>query len=240
MLGEYEFFTVIRMNAKISRVAVIAAALVVVMGMFAYFTLAPSVAATTVNNQQTSNYTSPDNQSYFGNQSHGCGFPNGNSNGYPTIMGNNDMGNQFQQFQQFSQCQRSPQETEANLTAGQTIDLTSTQGTYTVVGNSSETGTASGTLTFNVTGSLARGYVLSLTSGSIVVNGTTYTITSGSAQTGTDAQRLTGQGETSPSGDFLISASASGNFGGTTAHAQIDFSNGTTEYEISLICTVVG
>jgi hypothetical protein len=135
------------------------------------------------------------------------------------------------------QCQ---QKVDANLSVGQTFTLTSTQGAYKVIGNSSETGVASGTLTFNVTGKLTQGYILSLTSGSFEVNGTTYTVTSGSAQTGPYAQHLTGQGETSPSGQFLISASASGNFGGATSQVKLDFSDGTTEYGISLTCSVQG
>src|SRR2546428_11945648 len=69
-----------------------------------------------------------------------------------------------------------------NLTVGQTITVTSTQGNYWVIGTTSTNGSASGTLTFTVTSKLSAGYTLSLTSGSIVVAGTTYNISSGSAQ----------------------------------------------------------
>jgi hypothetical protein len=125
--------------------------------------------------------------------------------------------------------------TPANLSVGQTITITSTMGTFRVVGDPSQHGNASGTMTFTVTDALKAGYILTLTSGEIVINGTTYTITSGSAQTGPYAEVLVGQGQTSPSGVFLIRADAQGNFGGVlTAHAKLDFSSGSTEYIVVL------
>ncbi len=122
----------------------------------------------------------------------------------------------------------------ANLTVGQTITITSSSGNYVVVGNHDQNGTASGTLTFTVTGKLAGGYTLSITSGSLVVSGTTYTVSSGSAQMGRDAARLVGQGATSSSGEFLVTASAHGSFVGTTATMSLDLSNGSTEYLVFL------
>ena len=71
-----------------------------------------------------------------------------------------------------------------NLAPGQTISVTSSQGSYFVLGTPNNNGTASGTITFTVTSKLAQGYTLSITSGNIVVGGTTYTISSGTAQTG--------------------------------------------------------
>jgi hypothetical protein len=131
-------------------------------------------------------------------------------------------------------------QSQANLSVGQTITITSTQGEWVVVGNQAKNGTASGTLTFSVTGKFASGYTLSLTSGSFTVNGTTYTVSSGTAQLGSCANSLLGQGTTTPTGQFLIRAHAYGNFAGSSASAQLDFTNGTTEYLVSLSGTVQG
>jgi hypothetical protein len=131
--------------------------------------------------------------------------------------------------------------TPANLSVGQTITITSTMGTFRVVGDASENGNASGTMTFTVTNALKAGYILTLTSGEIVINGTTYTITSGSAQTGPYAEVLVGQGQTSSGGVFLLSANAQGNFGGVlTAHTKLDFSSGSTEYIVVLAGNIAG
>ncbi len=126
----------------------------------------------------------------------------------------------------------------ANLSIGQTITLTSTAGEYRVVNAANENGTASGTLSFSVTGKLAEGYTLSLTGGTISVNGAQYTVSSGSAQMGRGANSLEGQGETSSSGQFIVSAQASGSFAGTSARASIDLSAGGAEYLINLSTTV--
>jgi len=127
---------------------------------------------------------------------------------------------------------------QANLTVGQTITVSSTQGKYFVVGDAAHNGTASGTVTFTVTGKLAAGYTLSLTQGSLVVDGTTYTVSSGSAQMDRAANALVGQGATTPSGQFLIRASAHGSFAGTTATMSLDLGAGSTEYLVFLAGTV--
>ncbi len=128
----------------------------------------------------------------------------------------------------------------ANLTVGQTIVLTSTTGQFRVFNESNANGTASGSLTFTVTGKLAQGYTLSLTSGSLAINGTNYTISSGSAETGPAAMNLQGQGTTSSSGNFLIQAQARGSFAGTSASAFIDLKTGSTEYLVALQTSVQG
>jgi hypothetical protein len=122
----------------------------------------------------------------------------------------------------------------ANLTIGQTITLTSSSGQYTEVNDSSVNGTASGNLTFTVTGKLAEGYILSLTSGSITVGSNTYTVSSGSAQTGPSANAIEGQGTTSSSGNFIIQAQASGSFAGTSSTVRMDLSAGGIEYFVNL------
>jgi hypothetical protein len=131
-------------------------------------------------------------------------------------------------------------QSQANLTVGQTITITSTAGGYVNVANHDQNGTASGTLTFSVTGKLTEGYTLSITSGSIIVNGTTYTVSSGSAQMDRSASQLNGQGATSASGSFLVSAIAHGSFAGSTANVSLDLTNGSTEYLVLLTGTVQG
>ena len=135
------------------------------------------------------------------------------------------------------------------LTVGQVFNITSTQGHFRVVGDKSENGTASGTMTFNVTGKFANGYTLSITSGSLDVNGTTYAVSSGSAQSGPRAHHMVGQGTTAvvgttsaatPSGAFLMRATAHGTFGGEYATMSLDLQSGTTEYAIFLVGTIQG
>ncbi len=129
----------------------------------------------------------------------------------------------------------------ATFTTGQVITLTSTAGTYFVVGTQGKTnGTASGTLTFTVTGKLTAGYILNI-GGSFTVAGTTYNITSGSAVMGPGGAGIQGEGATSSSGSYILRATASGNFSGTTtSRVSLDFSNGTTEYAVSLTSTITG
>jgi hypothetical protein len=132
------------------------------------------------------------------------------------------------------------------LTVGQVINITSTQGHFKVVGDKSENGTASGTVTFKVTGKFANGYTLSITAGNFNVNGTTYAISSGSAQTGHYAHHMVGQGTTvgttsgTASGAFLMKATARGTFGGEYATMSLDLQSGTTEYAIFLVGTIQG
>jgi hypothetical protein len=123
---------------------------------------------------------------------------------------------------------------QANLTVGQTITMTSTSGKYYAVGSTTKNGTASGTVTFTVTSKLSAGWTVSLTQGTIVVNGTTYTVSSGTAQMDRAATNLVGQGATTPSGQFLIHAAARGSFVGTTTSMSLDLSAGTTEYLVFL------
>ena len=134
------------------------------------------------------------------------------------------------------------------LTVGQVINITSTQGHFKVVGDKSENGTASGTVTFTVTGKFANGYTLSIKAGNFSVNGTTYAISSGSAQTGHRAHHMVGQGTTTTvgttsgaaSGAFLMKATAHGTFGGEYATMSLDLQSGTTEYAIFLVGTIQG
>jgi hypothetical protein len=135
------------------------------------------------------------------------------------------------------------------LTVGQVFTIASTQGHFYVVGDKSENGTASGTMTFTVTGKFAGGYSLSITTGSIDVNGTTYAVSSGSAESGPHAHHMVGQGSTATvgttsatatSGAFLMRATARGTFGGEYATMSLDLQSGTTEYAIFLVGTIQG
>jgi len=136
-----------------------------------------------------------------------------------------------------------------SLTVGQIFTITSTQGHFKVVGDKSETGAASGMVTFTVVGKFAGGYSLSIKTGSLNANGTTYAIMSGSAETGPYAHQMVGQGTTTTagttsattnSGAFLMKATARGSFGGDYATMSLDLQSGTTEYAIALVGTIQG
>jgi len=124
-----------------------------------------------------------------------------------------------------------------SMSVGQTITLTSTQGTWRTLSTPAKNGTASGTITFTVTGKLSQGYTLSLTGGTLTVDGTTYTVSSGTAQMGRAANVIVGQGTTTPTGQFLVTASARGSFAGTTGNVALDL-NGSTEYAVFLSGTI--
>lgn len=129
---------------------------------------------------------------------------------------------------------------QVNVVVGQTITLTSTSGKYFVVGTPKTNGTASGTLTFTVTGKLSEGYTLSVTSGSLTVAGTTYSVSSGTAQMNGGASGIEGQGSTSPTGQFLLHATARGSFVGSSALVSLDLQSGSSEYLVSLTCSTSG
>lgn len=120
-----------------------------------------------------------------------------------------------------------------NVTDGETFPITSSSGQYVVVGDDADNGTASGTITFTVTGSLTDGDTLSI-SGNVVIAGTTYTISSGSAELNPSATTISGQGATSPTGVFLLQGSAHGSFVGSNGQLSLDLSSGTTEYLVTL------
>lgn len=123
---------------------------------------------------------------------------------------------------------------QVNISVGKTFTITSTQGKYFVPGTPSKNGTASGTVTFMVTGKLSEGYTLSLSSGSITVAGTTYTISSGTAQMNRGASAITGQGATTPTGQFILRAAAHGSFVGSTGTMTLDLQSGSSEYLVFL------
>jgi hypothetical protein len=125
------------------------------------------------------------------------------------------------------------QQQKVNVTDGETFTIASTSGRYAVVGGTVDNGTASGTITFTVTGSLTTGDTLSI-SGTVVIAGTTYTISSGTAEMNPSATAISGQGTTTPTGDFLLQGSSHGSFVGSNGQVSLDLSNGTTEYLVFL------
>ncbi len=130
-------------------------------------------------------------------------------------------------------------QTRADVSVGTKITFTSTSGQYFVVGNRSENGTASGSLTFTVTGNLTEAYTLSI-SGGVVVGSTTSTISSGSGQMSPSASSISGQGTTTTSGAFILQGTARGSFVGNTATLSLDIQSGSTEYLVLLTGTVQG
>jgi hypothetical protein len=131
------------------------------------------------------------------------------------------------------------------LAPGQSLTFTSTNGKYVEIGNHSNTGTASGTVTFTATGAFKGGYALSITSGSLTLGTNGYTITSGSAEMGPYQAHLVGQGHiastssASNAGSFLVAAGAHANFAGTTYNTlRFDITVGGIEYGVVLLATV--
>ncbi len=124
------------------------------------------------------------------------------------------------------------------LTDGQTITLTSVAGGYWVVGNRNSNGTASGSMTLQVSGSLVGGYVLTVTGGSLNINGTTYAISGGTAELGPRGTYTVGQGQ-SGTAQFLFLERNLGRFGGANYGAlRIDLKNGASEMAARLLVTV--
>src|SRR5712692_708738 len=157
-----------------------------------------------------------------------------------TVNGPAEFGNHKEEWHGVGGGFNFPQ-SQVNIAVGQIFTVTSTQGKYFVVGTPSSNGTASGTLTFTVTGKLSSGYILSLSSGSLTVAGTTYTVTSGTALLNRGASGITGSGATTnPTGQFLFRATARGTFVGSTGLVSLDLQSGSSEYLVFLSGSVSG
>ena len=129
-------------------------------------------------------------------------------------------------------------EVPIQLTSGETITLTSVAGGYREIGNPSVNGTASGTMTLQVTGVFKGGYSLSVTGGSLVINGVTYTISSGSAEAGPRGHAVIGQAQAGTA-SFLFLGRDLGKFGNTSYWIlNVDLKNGTTEFGARLLVTI--
>ena len=124
------------------------------------------------------------------------------------------------------------------LASGQTINLTSVAGGYWVVGNHDSNGTASGSMTLQVSGSLTGGYILTVTGGSFDINGTTYTISGGSAELGPRGLCIVGNGQAGTA-QLLFVGRNLGSFG--SAHygvLRVDLKDGASEFAARLLVTV--
>jgi len=125
----------------------------------------------------------------------------------------------------------------ARFSVGQTLTLTSVAGGYREIGTSIN-GTAAGSLTLRVTGVFAGGCALSVTGGTITVNGTVYTVSSGSAELGRDGVRMAGQGQ-GGSAQFLFAARDLGRFGSNGYGVlRVDLTSGSQEFGVRLLVTV--
>jgi hypothetical protein len=124
------------------------------------------------------------------------------------------------------------------LSVGQTITLTSVAGGYWEVGNKAVNGTASGSMTLQVSGDFKGGYSLTVTGGSLVIDGTTYTISSGSSETGPYGAHMVGQGQAGTAA-FLFAGRDLGKFGNTNyGILNVDLKNGSTEFAARLLVTI--
>jgi hypothetical protein len=124
------------------------------------------------------------------------------------------------------------------LTPGETITLTSVAGGYWVVGQPSSNGTASGTMTLQVTGALKAGYTISVTGGSFNINGTTYTISGGSAELGPHGRSMVGQGQAGGA-QFLFIDRNLGKFGSTNYGVlRVDLQDGSSQFAARLLVTI--
>jgi hypothetical protein len=125
-----------------------------------------------------------------------------------------------------------------SYSVGQTITLTSVAGGFHEVGNPSVNGTASGTLTLQVTGVFAGGYSLTVSGGSFVINGSTYTVSGGSAEMGPYGYHMVGQGQAGTA-SFLFRFSDLGKFGSSNyAIVGVDLSAGSSQWLSRLLVTV--
>jgi hypothetical protein len=103
-----------------------------------------------------------------------------------------------------------------------------------------KSGTAAGTMTLTVTGAYKAGYSLSITSGSLSINGTTYAFGTGNAVMGPYQAHLVGEGNVASAtpGSFLFSAGAHANFQGRTYNTlRFDIQVNGEEYGVVLLVT---
>ena len=141
-------------------------------------------------------------------------------------------------IQQMIQHPRYANLNKIQLSTGQTVTLTSVAGGYWEVGDRSVNGTATGSMTLQVTGSFKGGYALSVTGGSLSIDGTTYTVSGGSAELGPFGIHMVGQGQ-SGTATFLFGDRGLGKFGSTNyAILRVDLKDGSAEFGARLLVTV--
>jgi len=124
------------------------------------------------------------------------------------------------------------------LSGGQTITLASVAGGYWVIGDRGVNGTASGSLTLQVSSALTGGYVLSVTGGSLTINGTTYAVTTGSAMLGPHGVYMVGNGQAGTA-QFLFLDRDLGRFGSTNYGVlRVDLKDSASEFGARLLVTI--
>lgn len=124
------------------------------------------------------------------------------------------------------------------LTPGQTITLTSVAGGYWVVGDRASNGTASGSMTLQVSGNLTGGSLMTVTGGSLNIGGTSYTISSGSAELGPYGAFAVGQAQAGTA-QLLFSGRNLGNFGSSNyGILRIDLKDGSSEFATRLLVSI--
>ncbi len=124
------------------------------------------------------------------------------------------------------------------LSAGQTITLSSVAGGYWAVGDRAANGTASASMTVEVSEALSGGYALTVTGGTLNLNGTTYTISNGSAELGRYGVYMVGQGQAGTA-QFLFLGKDLGRFGSTNyGILRVDLKDGSSEFAARLLVTV--
>ena len=124
------------------------------------------------------------------------------------------------------------------LSQGQTITLTSVAGGYWVVGDRGSNGTASGSITLQVSGSLTGGDILTVTGGELNINGSTYSISSGSAELGPYGVYMVGHGQAG-SAQFLFLDRDLGKFGNSNYGVlRVDLQDGSSEFAARLLVTI--
>jgi hypothetical protein len=142
-------------------------------------------------------------------------------------------------IQQLVQQQQNKPAQKLHLSVGQTLVLTSVAGGYEQVGNSAINGTATGTMTLQVTGTFTAGYSLTITGGTISFGGTAYAVSGGSGELGPYGAHMVGQGQAGSSVQFLYTARSLGKFGSTTYGVlRIDLTNGSSEFAVRLLVTI--
>lgn len=134
---------------------------------------------------------------------------------------------------------QSVQHQKVSLTVGEAFALTSTAGGYKEIGNPAVNGTATGSLSLQVTGVFEGGYSLSVTGGHLSFNGTTYTMTGGSAELGPYGVRMAGQAQAGPSAQMLFAGRDLGRFG-TASYGvlRVDLTSGTLEFGVRLLVAI--
>jgi hypothetical protein len=127
---------------------------------------------------------------------------------------------------------------QVQLSSGQTITLTSVAGGFREVGNPAVNGTASGSMTLQVSGALKGGYIISVSGGTLNINGVAYKISSGSAELGPHGVYMVGQGQAGTA-QFLFLDRSLGKFGSTNyGILRVDLKDGTSEFVARLLVTI--